>query len=169
MKRRVLVASLLLLTGLGPAPSLAASVYVKSLKAKLFAEPRFDAQLVVEAEKGQELLLMEKGERWFKVGLTTRQGWVSALLVSAEPPKGKASILGEDAEDISGKSRRRASAIATAGASRGLTEEGAKELDAKDSKANWQALAKVEAAKVDRGEALTYLLAGINKGGEAKR
>lgn len=148
-------------------PVFAASVYVKSMKAKVLAEPRFDSALVAEVERGQELALVEKAERWVKVAVSGREGWVSGLLLSDEPPKSAASVLDQGAEDISGKARRRASAIATAGASRGLTAEGVKELQEADPKADYAALAKVEAQRIDRAEALDFVTSKAGgKGGK---
>lgn len=167
MKTRGVLAALLALAVVVPASALAASVYVKSLKAKVLVAPKFDSALVAEVDRGRELGLVERAERWVKVGVDGREGWISELLVSDEPPKTGASVLGGGSEDISGKARRRASAIATAGASRGLTAEGVKEMQAADPKADYAALAKVEAQKIDRDEAVNYLLAATSgaKGG----
>lgn len=143
-----------------PATVFAASVYVKSAKAKILQSPKFDAPLVAEAERGQELDLLKKGDRWLNVALAGKQGWVPELLVSGDPPKERQSLLETGGEDLTGKSRRRASAIATAGASRGLTPEGIRELTAREgNKGDWAALARMEARGVDRGEALDFLSA----------
>lgn len=167
MVKRGLTAALCLLALLASGHALAASVYVKSLKAKVLSAPKFDSATVAEVERGQELGLVERSERWVKVSVTGREGWVSELLVADEPPKGSASVLGQGAEDISGKSRRRASAIATAGASRGLTAEGVKEMQEADPKADYGALAKVEAQKIDRAQALDFVMSATGgKGGK---
>jgi len=164
MKRRRVSAVLMAVLLLPPASAFAASVYVKSLKARLLQSPKFDAQLVAEVDRGQELSLKEKADRWLKVTFTGKDGWVSELLVSDEPPKDRTSVLSNGAEDLSGKSRRRASAIATAGASRGLTKEGMAALQAEDGRADYKALAKVEGLALNPDEALSYLLGGF-KGG----
>lgn len=158
------MAALLALALSVPVQALAASVFVKSLKAKVLSAPKFDSELVAEVDRGQELGFLEKAERWVKVDVSGREGWISSLLVSEEPPKTGASVLGQGAEDISNKARRRASAIATAGASRGLTAEGIKELSAADPKADYAALAKVEAQSIDRAEALKFLMLATSGG-----
>lgn len=153
-----------------PATVFAASVYVKSAKAKILQSPRFDAPLVAEAGRGQELDLLKKSERWLNVALGADKGWVPELLVSEEPPKERQSLLETGGEDLTGKSRRRASAIATAGASRGLTEEGIRELTAREgNKGDWRSLAKLEATVIDPGEAARFVSAVRGQGQEGRK
>lgn len=152
-----------------PASALAASVYVKSMKAKVLASPKFDSAKVAEVDRGQELGLVGKTDRWMKVKVAGKEGWIPELLVSVEPSKTGASVLGSGSEDISGKARRRASAIATAGASRGLTAEGLKEMQAADPKADYAALARVQAQTVDRAEARDYLRLAASGGKEVAK
>ena len=149
------------------ASALAATVYVKSAKAKIMKSPRFDAPLVSEVERGQALSLVEKGDRWIKVKHADKEGWVSELLVSEEPPKGRQSVLETGEDDLAGKARRRASAIATAGASRGLRAEGMKDMGEGDQKGDWAALAKVDSFLVDPDIARKFIADGMagTKGG----
>lgn len=152
-----------------PLTGYSANVYVKSMKARIMAAPKFDSALLAEVSRGQTLPVLDKGDRWLKVRHTDKEGWISELLVSEEPLKGASqSLLDNSGEDISTKSRRRASAIATAGASRGLSAKGMREMYSDDGKnANYPALEKVEALTIDPVEAVNFIAAGLSgaKGG----
>lgn len=96
-------------------------VYVQSTKAKIMKEPSFKSAELGTAKKGDKLKLLEKGDGWFRVSAATVEGWVNGLCVSDSPPLNKQGIINDDT-DIAGSSRRRASAVASAAASRGLTD-----------------------------------------------
>ncbi|WP_320826697.1 SH3 domain-containing protein [Reinekea sp.] len=116
--RSVLIALCLCL----PVVSWASSVYVHSIKARLMAEPNFGATIVVTLAKGDELELLEARQRWAKVRLKAQEGWISTLLIKEQPPLEVISVIGSEAISLEGEARLRASDVATAGATRGLTE-----------------------------------------------
>ena len=105
-----------------PLVSWASSVYVHSAKARLMAEPNFGATIVVTLAKGDELELLEAQQRWAKVRLKDQEGWISTLLIKEQPPLDLISVIGSEAISLEGEARLRASDVATAGATRGLTE-----------------------------------------------
>jgi hypothetical protein len=86
------------------------------------AEPNFGATIVVTLAKGDELELLEARQRWAKVRLKAQEGWISTLLIKEQPPLEVISVIGSEAISLEGEARLRASDVATAGATRGLTE-----------------------------------------------
>jgi hypothetical protein len=102
-------------------------VYVLSLRAPLFSEPRTGAELLATASRGDRLRILEKEGRWFRVSLGSIEAWVHELLVGSEAPMGRVSVLSDEVE-LGDNARRRASEISSAAASRGLTEAAREEL-----------------------------------------
>ena len=100
--------------------ALADSLYVKSEKAKILTEPTFKGALVLEVTRGTELELLSVQKSWNQINFNNQTGWISSLLVSATPPIDKITHIGADDSAVTGEVRRRASAVATAGATRGL-------------------------------------------------
>lgn len=122
----------------------AETVFVHSAKAPLLLEPAFNSEQLRVLEKGAELQLLEQQRRWLKVALDGDTGWVSALLVKAEPPLDSLTLIGSDAVTLEGDARRRASAVATAGATRGLTEG----ADSEGLASDYEELAAMESMQV---------------------
>ena len=116
--RSVLIALCLCL----PLVSWASTVYVHSAKARLMAEPSFSAGIILTLAKGDRLELLEAQQRWAKVRLNDQEGWISTLLIKEQPPIDVISVIGSEAISLEGEARLRASDVATAGATRGLTE-----------------------------------------------
>lgn len=102
--------------------AMAETVYVHSAKAPLFLEPAFNAERLMVLTKGDALELIESEKRWVQVEVDGQRGWVSALLVKADPPLDQVNLIGSEEVTLEGEARRRASAVATAGATRGLTD-----------------------------------------------
>ncbi len=95
---------------------------MQSTKAKLLATPAFNGTTVTLLEKGAELQFIEEQKRWVKVAFDDHEGWVSVLFVKSTPPLDKLKVISSEAVTLEGDARKRASAVATAGASRGLTD-----------------------------------------------
>ena len=102
-------------------------LYVQSEKAKLLTEPSFKGQPVLEVLRGTELQLLTKNNAWMQVSSGSTTGWISSMLVADKPPIAKITHIGSDDSAVTGEVRVRASAVATAGATRGLTAEEADE------------------------------------------
>lgn len=110
------------------AVSLASAVYaepffVHSAKAPLFEASSFSSKTLSVLVKGDEVTLVSRSNRWLEVvDASGVRGWVSVLLVKSTPPGGTVSVIGSDQVELEGNARMRASAVATAGATRGLVE-----------------------------------------------
>jgi len=135
-------------------------LYVQSAKAKLMAEPAFGAAVVTELERGTAVNLLQSEKRWLKVQAGKQSGWVSSFLLSNHPPLNKVTVLGgEEQKDIEENARRRASAVTTAGAARGLSSDDRKRADIHE-KADFYALEQVEEYKVDPAEVSAFAQEG---------
>lgn len=98
------------------------TLYVHSAKAPVFAEAAFNSQRLTELIKGVKVEALDVQKRWVKIETGDVTGWVPALLVNSDPPLNKVNIIGSETLTLEGEARRRASAVATAGATRGLAE-----------------------------------------------
>lgn len=137
-------------------------LYVQSAKAKILASPRFDAAVVTEASRGDELALVESQARWNKVTVAGKTGWVSKFLVSDRAPLNRVTVLGGDEEAIDANARRRASVVTTAGAARGLS--GDERMRANNaSVANYRAVEVMEKIRVSDEEASSFLSEGLKQ------
>lgn len=139
-------------------------LYVQSLKAKLFDTPSTRGTLVAVASRGDELRAVERQDDWIRVRRGEAEGWVSRLLVADHPPRGRTSLLDGAHPSLRDEARRRASAVATAGASRGLLTEGELGRDDQPAGADYRALATVERRVPDEQE-LADFVAPLEPGG----
>jgi len=138
-----------------------ATMYVQSLKAKVLAQPSFGAPVITEADRGDALAVQETQDRWYKVSVDGKSGWISRLVVSDRAPMAKTTAL-DDHEGLDISARRRASVATTAGAARGLAYDD--RLRASQAGvANYAALEKVENVQVSEQEALAFLAAGLKQ------
>ena len=135
------------------------TLYVQSSKAKIFANPSFQAQLLVTVSKGDALTVLETSEQWVKVSYQQHTGWIAALLVNRKPPQDKITVIkGQDGGAPPDDARRRASSSASAAAARGLRQdERARASD--QSQTNYPALEKMEANKVTEKDVETFMQA----------
>jgi len=116
--------SVLLLGLLLSVVSYAETLYVHSNKAVLLTDRDFSSGTVALLQKGDAVTVLQRQTRWVEVEFNAQQGWVSVLLLKATPPSSIVSVIGSDDVNLEGDARMRASAVATAGATRGLVEEG---------------------------------------------
>lgn len=121
----------------------AESLYVQSTKAKMMDQPSFSAKVVKEIEKGGKVDVQQKKERWVLVSHGKNSGWIASLLLSTQKPAEKITVLGDSGSAVSDNARRRASAVITAGATRGLTADDRRRAD-EEGAANYVALRWVE-------------------------
>ncbi|MEJ2044137.1 MAG: SH3 domain-containing protein [Reinekea sp.] len=102
---------------------MAETLYVNSDKAPLMEAPAFNSAGILMLRKGDEVTLLDSTKHWLKVDVNNQhQGWVSALLLKTHPPLKRVNLIGSDDVTLEGEARRRASSVATAGATRGLAE-----------------------------------------------
>lgn len=121
----------------------AESVYVQSVKAKIMNGPNFKSGEVGVANKGDKLTVAEKGDGWIKVSSGSLSGWVNTLCVSDSPPMDNIALVTAESANLEEKSRKRASAMTSAAAARGLSDEDRKRLT-EAGKADYRALMELE-------------------------
>ena len=158
MKTILLVILSLTLSGLAHAEEF---VYIRSLKADLYAEPSFSAKHLATFPKGAKLVKLEEQRRWYLVQYREITGWVAKLLVSASPPKNRERAIKADSK-IGSSARRRASAVATAGAARGLAADD-RRRKSQDNTTDYSALAFMEGISLSDAEVIDFLKQGLNK------
>ena len=100
----------------------AEQAFVHSAKASLLADKSFASTTLLVLRKGEAVNIVSRETRWLEVEAQGQRGWVSVLLVKATPPSDTVSVIGADQVELDGNARTRASAVATAGATRGLVE-----------------------------------------------
>lgn len=153
-------------TGIAIAASCAAfaeeTVYVQSFATKLFAAPEFGATVVADAKRGDALIVIETRERWSRVKLGTRSGWVPTLAVSRHVPMRNDTLLQEAGDTLPANARRRASGATTAGAARGLTYEDRQRAD-KAGVADYAAMERMERLSVTEEEAVAFVASGLKQ------
>lgn len=123
------------------------TLYVQSTKAKLLEQPSFSAKTVKELVKGDKVTVQQKNDRWVRVTHGGIYGWISSLLLSAQKPVDKITVLDDADGGIGGNARIRASAVITAGATRGLTADDRRRAS-DEGTANYVALRWVDNIKI---------------------
>ncbi len=118
-------------------------LYVQSAKAKLMSDKNFKSDLKETLKRGDRLEALENSGGWYKVSAGTTKGWVHRLSVSTNPVMEKLTLISADAPDISRGARKRASAITSAAAARGLSDTDRKRLN-EQGRADYRSLEKLE-------------------------
>lgn len=136
-------------------------LFVQSLKAKIMAKPSFGANVVGVLNKGTEVKLLENNKRWLKIETGTQSGWVSSFLISNHPPINKISVLGNsETKELEQGARRRASAVTTAGAARGLSADDRKRTNSGD-KSDYYALEQMEDFRLSDHDVSKFIREGM--------
>ncbi len=124
----------LLLTGsllaMATSPLYAAeTLYIQSRQAALFSAPHFDSNKLLVLPQGAAVMPLEDQPQWVKVQVNEKIGWLSKYLLANHPPlEQPASPLEKSSIDLSGSARIGASTVTTAGAARGLKEDGSESI-----------------------------------------
>ncbi|MFO7605398.1 MAG: SH3 domain-containing protein [Desulfurivibrionaceae bacterium] len=134
-------------------------IYVRGLKADVYAEPSFAARQLATFAKGDEMVKLAGGNRWYKVRYGEVTGWVAKLLVSAQPARAGKGVIKADT-GIGASARRRASAVATAGAARGLAADDRRRLSA-DNTTDYSALSYMEGINPPEAVVIEFLSKGL--------
>ncbi|MEW6213644.1 MAG: SH3 domain-containing protein [Nitrospirota bacterium] len=130
--------------------------YVQSLKAKVMSTPSFKSEVLGEVSKGYRFVSTGKEGNWVKVRYNSKDGYVSALLLSNHPPiERQALITGEESE-IKESVRRRVSTFASAAAARGLTQEDRKRLS-REEEADYESLEEIESFSLSTEEIIRFM------------
>ena len=131
-------------------PVSADSVYVSSVKAKVFMEPDFRSSVVTELRRSSKVFVLQKKGRWVQVSLNEKKGWLSAYAVSDTfPIQQRISIFSRIKNFFKSNSgRNRVSVVSTAGGIRGLSDE---EVNSSGN-SNFESLAKLESIEITHDE-----------------
>ncbi len=124
----------------------ASLMYVNSKKVNIYQQADYKSPVVTELKKGDELQVIQQGDKWIKVKNASVSGWVPGYsLTDNRPSEEKVSIFNRIKNFFGGnKSRSRVSTISTAGGIRGLSEEEGEASGKKD----FQEVEKMEQIKV---------------------
>jgi len=104
------------------------NLYVQSKKARIMSEPNFASGLEGWVKRGNKLDVLETGNGWYKISSGKLNGWINRLCVSEHPVMQKVKIITDEALELEDASRKRASAITSAAAARGLSDADRKRL-----------------------------------------
>lgn len=136
----------------------AKTMYIQSMTAKLVDTPNFRSKIVLVMQKGDQVELVQQRGRWLKVSSQGKQGWISKFLVANHPPVKKINVLARQNQIVTNV-RRRASAVSTAGAARGLSAEQRRRASSKGG-ANFIALEKLEMLGVTEEDLRLFVVEG---------
>ncbi|OFZ20657.1 MAG: hypothetical protein A2X94_04045 [Bdellovibrionales bacterium GWB1_55_8] len=138
-------------------------VYVQAEKTALKAGPQMAAPTIGPLVRGEELEVLEKRGVWLRVRQTRsggREGWVSKLFTSSHKPVGHATLSQEVKVSLEKASRRRESSYSVTASTRGLNADervrGGREL----FRADYDALKKMEAFKLQEGAVRQFRKSG---------
>jgi hypothetical protein len=143
----------------GSVGAFAQPLYVQSDQAAVFDGPGFDRETLGRLPRGAEVRTLESREDWHRVEAESVSGWMPALLLREEPPTRTNSSLNA-AADLDAGARRRASAVTTAGAVRGVDED-ERLLD--DPDLDVEALREMESMGVAPEEAMAFMAEDENE------
>ena len=132
-------------------------MYVQSFKVKVLVEPSYKSMSVFYVKKGDRLNVLEKRGRWVLVSNGQKSGWMLKFMLANHAPLRRSSVLSSN--QIIGNVRRRASAVTTAGAARGLTADQRGRISQKN-RANYFDLEKLEKLGVKEEEVYKFIADG---------
>lgn len=158
MKIYISLISLFLFPGIAHAD---VTVYVQSLQAKIMQQPDFSASVIGTAKRGDTLSVTARKGAWYQIQFAEKIGYIAALLVADHPPRNGKRAINADA-NIGNNARRRASAVATAGATRGLTSDDRKRAS-QNGVADYSALNFMDKAAVSEIQAEDFLKKGLGE------
>ncbi len=130
--------------------------YVQSVKAKVMSGPAFKTKVLGEAKRGTKLISSGKEGNWIKVSFFSKEGYVSAMLLSPHPPMVKISLITGEEGDIKQSVRRRASTYTSAAAARGLAADDRRRLS-RDEKTDYGSLEKMESFTVGADDLARFM------------
>lgn len=131
--------------------SVANDGYVVSKQANVLLRAEFGSPVLLTLKRGAKVELKEGHGNWIMVRTGHVRGWVPRLLVDEKKPATKPSRLEALDGTFSQSTRRRASEVTAAGATRGLTAQDRLRANQEDA-ADFIALSKVESWSVTEAE-----------------
>ncbi|MFW5807725.1 MAG: SH3 domain-containing protein [Spirochaetota bacterium] len=160
--KRLLVAAIVIALSLALS---AETLYVSSLKVKLYSSPAKNAQVVTTMRRGDSVQVQKKEGNWLYVSSSGGNGWVQSLFVKETRPAGSISILGNKTKTERIHARERASSDVTAASARGLLAENENaasrtRLSGDRMSFNPQDMEDVESIDVTEDELIRFLESG---------
>ncbi|MBF0236557.1 MAG: SH3 domain-containing protein [SAR324 cluster bacterium] len=156
MKRYCQVLSILGIFWCGIISDLKAdTLYVRSFKAFLLEKPQGNSTKILTIAQGAAVESLETQGLWVKVAIEGQQGWISKMVLAAQPPTGKVSLLDENSE-LADSARRRASSFSSTAAARGLTESGRERINSKEG-TDFDAVEQLEKQQITETEAIQFI------------
>jgi len=148
---------LLVLIFLAPIVSHADDVlYVMSKRAKILSSPAFGSTTIENVLKGEKLISIGKNTNWYKVKYGDKEGWLSRLSVSTHPPMKRKRRMASVDRKMQDNSRRRASAVSTTAAVRGLSHIDRSRVSSKDVM-NFASLDQMEALEIADADVVAFM------------
>ncbi|MDH4273559.1 MAG: SH3 domain-containing protein [Gammaproteobacteria bacterium] len=142
---------IIIILALGPTVAMAADeiLYILSARANLLSEPSFKSEIVGSMTRGEKVIEIAKNNNWFKVRYQEKEGWLSRLAVSPNPPTKRVTLLAEHDEQLSNDARRRASTNTNTASVRGLRADADRSRTSDKDTADFAALKKMEGLAID--------------------
>jgi len=128
--------------------------YVQTDRAAVFDEPSFGDDPVARLAQGLPVESLEQQDGWHRIQVEEVSGWMPGMVLRESPPTQRQSQIDDQAE-LDASSRRRASAVTTAGAIRGV-EEDERLLD--DPNLDIEALRRMEELGASPEDAMQFML-----------
>lgn len=131
-------------------------LYVMSKRAKILSSPVFGSTTIENVLKGEKLINIGKNTNWYKVRYGDKVGWLSRLSVSSHPPMKRKRRIAKIDRKMQENSRRRASAVSTTAAVRGLNHIDRSRVSSKDVM-NFASLDQMEAFQIADADVVTFM------------
>lgn len=131
-------------------------LYVNSARAKLLESPTFNSKTLDNMLKGEKVTSLEKTENWFKVRYNGKIGWMSRLSVAHHPPMKRTRRMAEADDKLMNDSRRRASAVSTTAAVRGLQNIDRNRVSNNDVM-DYVSLERMEKLEISKEEVMAFM------------
>lgn len=126
-------------------------LFVQSAAAELKQEPKMSAKKVTDVKRGDRAVVVEKTEKWYRLRVNDKEGWLPKLFLSDHKPVGRAELAHDIPVNLEKASRRRPPSYTVSAATRGLTST---EITTgkKGEKLDYSAVKKLENIKPSASE-----------------
>ncbi len=128
--------------------------YVQTDRAAVFEDPSFGGDPVARLAQGLSVESLEEVDGWHRIRVEDVSGWMPGMVLREDPPTRRQSRI-DDAAELDSSARRRASAVTTAGAIRGVEED---ERLLEDPNLDIEALRRMEELGASPEEAMQFML-----------
>lgn len=134
-------------------------LYVQSARAKVYAKPSFNGEVLFELTKGYKVTALGKEGNWQKVIVSGKTGYIPLFLLGKNPPLEKVTLSKERLSVEPENPRSRVSHTTAVAGVRGLSQERRARLG-KEEKVNYEALEKIENIKISDEELKFFIKEG---------